>query len=54
MHAPVVLRFKGYGIVLNDIEQEYSDYILSQKAIIEWGESGKKESEIIQMNEMDD
>ncbi|MCU7940564.1 MAG: glutathione S-transferase family protein [gamma proteobacterium symbiont of Bathyaustriella thionipta] len=53
MYAPVVLRFKGYGIALNNIEQEYSDYILSQKAIIEWCETGKKESEIILMDEID-
>ncbi len=52
MYAPVVLRFKGYGIALNEIEQEYADYILSQKAIIEWCESGKKESEIILMDEI--
>ena len=53
MYAPVVLRLKGYGIALSEIEQEYSDYILSQKAIIEWCESGKKESEIIPMYEID-
>ncbi len=54
MYAPVVLRLKGYGIALNEIEQEYSDYILSQKAIIEWCESGGKESETIPMYEIDD
>ncbi|MDX2503863.1 MAG: glutathione S-transferase family protein [Gammaproteobacteria bacterium] len=54
MYAPVVLRFKGYGIALNEIEQEYSDHILSQKAIIDWCESGKKESEIIPMDEIED
>ncbi len=46
MYAPVVLRLKTYGFALNEIEQEYSDHILSQNAIIEWCDAGKEESEL--------
>ena len=54
MYVPVVLRFNGHGITLNQIEQEYSDFVLSQQAIIDWCEAGKKESEIILRNEIGD
>ncbi|MCW8930451.1 MAG: glutathione S-transferase family protein [Gammaproteobacteria bacterium] len=47
MYAPVVLRFKGYGIALNEVEQKYCDHVFSHKAFIKWYESGKQESEII-------
>ena len=52
VYAPIVLRFKSYGISLGKIEQEYLEHVLSQEAIIKWCEAGKKESEIILMNEI--
>jgi len=54
MFAPVVIRFKGYNIALNEIEQEYVEQVLSQNAMIEWCHAGKQESEIIAMDEINE
>jgi glutathione S-transferase len=36
MYAPVVLRFRTYGIALGDVERRYADTILAMPAIREW------------------
>jgi glutathione S-transferase len=36
MYAPVVLRFRTYGIALGDVERRYADAILAMSAIREW------------------
>jgi glutathione S-transferase len=36
MYAPVVLRFRTYGIALGDVERSYADAILAMPAILEW------------------
>lgn len=36
MYAPVVLRFRSYGIALGDVERRYADTILALPAVREW------------------
>ncbi len=36
MYAPVVLRFRTYGIALGDVERRYADAILALPAVREW------------------
>lgn len=52
MFAPVALRFFGYSIPLEDIEQAYVSSVLQHPAIIEWIEAGKQESEVIEEDEI--
>jgi len=52
MYAPVVLRLKGYGVTLGDIEESYMQTVLSQSAMQEWIEAGKQEKEVIEMDEV--
>jgi glutathione S-transferase len=52
MYAPVALRFSGYGIPLDGIEQNYVQSVLSHPGIIEWIEAGMAETEIIDMDEL--
>ena len=51
MFAPVVLRLKGYGVTLGDIEEAYMHVVLSQPVMQEWIEAGKQEKEVIEMDE---
>lgn len=46
MYAPVVLRFKSYGIAVGDIEREYMQSMLSLRSLQEWitGALAEKES----------
>jgi len=43
MYAPVVLRFRTYGIALGDVERRYADAILAMPAIREWLASAEAE-----------
>ncbi len=52
MFAPVALRFSGYNIPLDGIEQEYVKSVLAHPAIIEWIEAGKLETEVIEEDEI--
>jgi len=52
MFAPVALRFYGYSIPVSGIEERYLLSVLKHPAIIEWVESGKRETEVIQANEI--
>ena len=36
MYAPVVLRFRTYGIALGDVERRYADTMLALPAVREW------------------
>jgi len=36
MYAPVVLRFRTYGIALGDVERRYADAILALPGVREW------------------
>ncbi len=52
MFAPVALRFSGYSVPLSGIEQEYVSSVLKHPAIIEWIEAGKRETEVIEADEI--
>ncbi len=51
MFAPIVLRFKGYGIALDGIEADYAQTMLDHPAIQEWIVTGRAEKEIINQDE---
>ncbi len=44
MFAPVVFRFKGYGIEVPEIIQAYMEFVLADETLAEWIEAAKKES----------
>jgi glutathione S-transferase len=44
MYAPVVTRFKTYGVALNDTAQAYADAVLEWPAMQEWREAALKET----------
>jgi len=52
MFAPIALRFHGYNIPLDAIEQTYVQSVLNQPGIIEWMTAGKAEQEIIVEDEI--
>ncbi len=47
MYAPVVCRFKTYGLASNDISRAYVDTILSMPAMQEWYRDAKAESWVL-------
>ena len=47
MYAPIVLRFKSYGIKVGDVEREYMDNIFSIPSLKNWISEGIQEKEII-------
>jgi glutathione S-transferase len=53
MFAPVALRFDGYSIPLNGVEEAYVNSVLQQPSIIEWIEAGKAEIEVIEQDEIE-
>ncbi|WP_455220737.1 glutathione S-transferase family protein [Kaarinaea lacus] len=53
MFAPVALRFEGYSIPLNEVEEAYVQSVLKQPCIIEWIEAGKLEKEVIVEDEIE-
>ncbi len=53
MFAPIVLRFKSYGIKVGEKERLYMDAILALDSIQEWVSEGIKEPEVIPMCELD-
>ncbi|MDH5767281.1 MAG: hypothetical protein OEZ38_14795 [Gammaproteobacteria bacterium] len=52
MFAPIALRFEGYSIPLNGIEESYVNSVLKQPGIIEWIDAGKSEIEVIEEDEI--
>lgn len=53
MFAPIALRFNGYNIPLEGIEADYIQSVLSHPEIIEWVDAGKRETEIIETDEIE-
>ncbi|WP_419901935.1 glutathione S-transferase family protein [Kiloniella sp.] len=53
MFAPVVSRFKTYGIELDPVCAKYADKILNLPAMKEWYEAGSEEPWIIQASEIE-
>ncbi|MGH1463342.1 MAG: glutathione S-transferase family protein [Neptuniibacter sp.] len=47
MYAPVVLRFKTYGIELDSVGQEYMQTVLAFPPLLEWLEGADEESDIV-------
>ncbi|HJW46140.1 MAG TPA: glutathione S-transferase family protein [Lysobacter sp.] len=47
MYAPVVMRFLGYGVPMNDIARRYADAITSLPAMREWLAAAEVEQERI-------
>ena len=35
-HAPVCVRFRGYGVAMDDVAQAYCDAVLALPAMREW------------------
>jgi len=50
-YAPVVLRFKTYGITLSESASEYQSFFLHQEALNRWVAAGKAETEIVPEDE---
>lgn len=53
MFAPMALRFSGYGLPLTGVESDYVNSVLSHPGIVEWVEAGKRETEIIEADEIE-
>lgn len=51
MFAPVVWRFRGYGVELGDVEEAYVAAMLELPAMKAWAEAGRVESEKIKAND---
>lgn len=52
MFAPVAIRFTGYGVPLEGVEKDYVQTMINNPFLMEWVESGKKEKEIIEADEV--
>ena len=52
MFAPVVLRFDGYDVPLDDGEASYVQTVLKHPQIIDWINAGKREKEVIEFDEV--
>lgn len=52
MYAPIALRFDGYGVPMDDGAREYVQTVLNQAPIMEWIEAGKRETEVIEEDEI--
>lgn len=53
MYAPVTLRFAGCNIPLDETAQAYVQTMLAHPTMIEWIEAGKRETEVIAMDEVE-
>jgi len=52
MFAPIVHRFNGYGVALNELENAYVQTTLNSPPMIDWVEAGKQEKEVIDEDEV--
>ena len=52
MYAPVVFRFKTYGVQCDPIATEYMNWVLQDPDIQRWYEAAKNETEIIEEEEV--
>ena len=53
MYAPVVHRFKSYGLPRSDISQAYMDAMLGHPAMQEWAHSAMQETEVLEREELE-
>lgn len=53
MFAPVVLRFVGYDVVLEEVETDYVQSVVRLPAMKEWIDAGRAEKEVIEMDEIE-
>ena len=51
MYAPVVLRFKTYGIELSPLAEQYAQKVLSSAAIQRWLAEASEETDIVEEDE---
>ena len=51
MFAPVVLRFRTYGIGGSEASQRYMENVLANKHLLAWIDAGKKEVEVLPEDE---
>ena len=47
MFAPVVTRFRTYGVPLDSVTKAYSEAVLSLPAMLEWEKAAKAESDVL-------
>jgi glutathione S-transferase len=52
MFSPFALRFDGYSIPLSGVEERYVKSVLNHPGIVEWIEAGKRETEVIESEEI--
>ena len=52
MFAPVVMRLTGYDVKLTGFAHEYTQMVLENEHMQEWVEAGKKETHIIEFDEV--
>ena len=52
MYAPVVLRFRTYGINLPESARHYADRVLQSEAMQEWLFACETETEVIEHEEV--
>lgn len=50
-YAPVVMRFKTYGIALSELATRYQNFFLEDATLKRWVEAGKAETEILPEDE---
>ncbi len=53
MYTPVVMRFKGYAANLDLVTQEYCETVFNSKAVGDWLNLAKSETEVIAEDEID-
>ena len=53
MFAPVALRFFGYSIPLDGVEQSYIKTVLAHPHIAAWMAAGKAETEVIERDKIE-
>lgn len=51
MFAPVVFRFRTYGVQLSDLAAEYMNMFLADENMEKWLEQALKETEVIEVAE---
>ena len=51
MYAPIALRFKTYGVLLNTTATAYMDKVLSCPVLAQWIDDALAESDIVRMDE---
>ncbi|MCB1742003.1 MAG: glutathione S-transferase family protein [Gammaproteobacteria bacterium] len=52
MYAPVVLRFRTYGVQVPDVARAYMDTLLEDADIVEWLAAAQTETEVLEAEEV--